>query len=353
MQSKWVLKMVSSLAFTRTAMEYYGVRLDKGIALIADDDEMASLLEMTLCEGFDAVRIEFGRGKNVQPLNYQCGVKVYDLHDKEEKILEFLRETSFLPVVIVGGIVPKFMVQKAYLFRCSASVGEVQFVAELYAQFREWFMKNPQNVQEIIESVKKEKIGQVKNGMEGYISIQKCVVVTCFLWDVTMAILGIPEDERKKEAENYLLNMIRAINNMEEYGEDCDVYDAVRLCIRDSVMKEKYCVVDVKCVQVYNPNTILYDDDYYYIPDKMLQHMCEGILRCVSFLQLKKEMADIGMIKCGEGTKNYTVKKMISLSRERKRFIKIPKDYLLDDTGLGLENYSLMEDKSFEEKELA
>lgn len=173
------------------------------------------------------------------------------------------------------------------------------------------------------------------------------------LWAFTNNDAGMLEDECRQEAENYKKNMCKAVKNMEAYGEECDVYDAVRLCIRDSLIKEKYLVKNVKDVQVYDSDNILYDEYYYYIPDKMLKHMCKRILGCVTFLQLKKEMGNIGMIECGKGTKNYTVKKLLPLSGERKRFIKILKECLVYENGLGLENYSFMENKSFENKELA
>lgn len=59
------------------------------------------------------------------------------------------------------------------------------------------------------------------------------------------------------------------------------------------------------------------------------------------------------MIECGERlNSNYTIKKMISSSRERKRFIKIPRTYLLAEEG-GVDLYMLqkLEDEEKLDKE--
>lgn len=335
MQNEWVLKMISSLGFTKMAMSYNRINLDKGIVLIADDNENAMWLEDMFVEKFGAVHVKFGRGKKTHPLNYQCGVKTYDIYDKEEKIVEFLEEDSFLPVVIVGGVVPEFLIGRAYLFRCRASVNDFKRVAAAYIQYQKFVKNDTELVQKII--LRKKNADIIQNE-ERYVKVQRCMEITNDLWKHVNDAIGIKEIEVRKEYDSYMKNAIEAISNMDEFEEGCDVCGAVRNCVIDFVMQGKCLVQNIKHVEKYDLNCILYDEDFYYVPEQLLKIMCRSMLHTVSFLQLKQEMYADGMIECGKGlNSNYTIKKMISLSGERKRFIKIPRTYLLDEESMGLE----------------
>ncbi len=350
MQNEWVLKMISSLGFTKIAMTYNGMKLDKGIVLVADDNETALLLEDMLIDRFGAVRVEFGRGRKRYPLNYQCGVRTYDVHDKEEKILELLRETSFLPIVIVGGIVPEFLFGRAYLFRCSASEQESHAAAVAYIKYTKIIKSNAAFVQNQILKRLDMKSEQIE---DRYARIQNCIEVTNDLWRYVNSVNKMDEIEIRAEYDSYAENMLEAIKNMGEFEECCGVCDSVRRCVMEFVTQRKCSISRIEQVEKYSSNCILYDEDFYYIPERLLKSMCERILHTVSFLQLKKEMYSDGMIECRKTEHgNFTEKKMISSIGERKRFIKIARTYLLDDTGMGLEKSLRITGKYINEEEM-
>ena len=105
MDGKWVVKTIAELAFVREPIKFYGYGMDKGIILIADDDESALVIKSMLEAHLDAVGMKLRGRKESQPLNYQMGVHVYNRLDDERKLLDFLEEQEFLPVVITGGLI--------------------------------------------------------------------------------------------------------------------------------------------------------------------------------------------------------------------------------------------------------
>ena len=103
MQNKWLIETIAELAFVQEPIRFYGYGMEKGIILIADDDESALIIKSMLEAHLEAVGVKLrGRNEN-QPLNYQMGVHVYNRLDDERKTLDFLEEQRFLPIVITGG----------------------------------------------------------------------------------------------------------------------------------------------------------------------------------------------------------------------------------------------------------
>lgn len=103
MQNKWIAETVAEMAFIREPMKFLNYRMEKGIILIANDDDDALSVKTMLVQHLNAVEIKFNDKKEKQPCNYQMGVYKYDRLDNEKRVLDFLKIQEFLPVVIVGG----------------------------------------------------------------------------------------------------------------------------------------------------------------------------------------------------------------------------------------------------------
>ena len=78
MQNRWSIEMIAELAFVQEPMRFYGYGMEKGIILIADDEESAIAIKSMLEAHMDAVGVRLRGRKECQPLNYQMGVHVYN-----------------------------------------------------------------------------------------------------------------------------------------------------------------------------------------------------------------------------------------------------------------------------------
>ena len=95
-------------------------------------------------------------------------------------------------------------------------------------------------------------------------------------------------------------------------------------------------------------NIVYYDETSYYFPEDLLKEICKPIAETTSFLHMKREMADAGMLETNQIEKGgFTVKKAIWDSENermiRLRFLKIVKNELRSEEGLAIEDYIEMQ----------
>lgn len=352
MDGKWVVKTIAELAFVREPIKFYGYGMDKGIILIADDDESALVIKSMLEAHLDAVGMKLRGRKESQPLNYQMGVHVYNRLDDERKLLDFLEEQEFLPILITGGLVPKFLVGRGYAFRCV--LAEAGFMTA-EAQYKEFVASIKQDIPAAVKLIQgASKVPHVLvTGDEQYGRYEKVVknllTIMC-LYKQIYETAGASEEKLAKTDQVFKTKMMDAIGAMDCYEGEYDVQNAVRECFLRQAKRGKVRLVPVGIRSAVDEaeNHILYDDNFYYVADPTLRKICAPLLETVSFVQLKNEMAFSGMVDCNDGSlKNFTKKKLIWRSYdqpERIRLIWIKKESLMTDEGLLLEN--MWEDKA-------
>lgn len=345
MRNKWVIEVISELAFVQAVTRFYGYGMDKGIILIADDDERASLIRAMLQAHMDAVELRFGREKQAQPCNYQIGVHMHSKLDNERKLLDFIEEQDFLPVIIVGGFVPELLNGKGYAFRCEADEQDFMDVEIRYKEFVKYVKENVSSIQKVVMKMSKRAnfLSDCEKQNQKYERLAKNLATIGCIWNLMDTKNGI-SDEEGKRLEKFLSIVYSTIEAMERYDGEYDVKDAIRECFWKQVEDKNVCIAPVEKNGVSGEveNQILYDSDYYYVTDQVLRTVCKPILNMVSVVQLKREMALSGMLDCNDGAvQNYTKKKLVwnPYGRtERVRFIWIKKEYLMSDEGIALEN---------------
>lgn len=85
----------------------------------------------------------------------------------------------------------------------------------------------------------------------------------------------------------------------------------------------------------------MFDEEFYYIPEKILRKACESFRDSVSILSVKRALFDSGFLCCNDAKEgNYTVKKLLTNAYGcsfRPRFLKIKKEFFISGGSLGLE----------------
>ena len=155
MQNKWSIEMIAELAFVQEPIRFYGYGMDKGIILIADDEEGALAIKLMLEAHMDAVGVKLRGRKENQPLNYQMGVHVYNRLDDERKVIDFLEEQEFLPIIVASGMIPEILIGRGYAFRCTATEKDFIEVEKWYKSFKDFTKRNASVVCDLIKQISK------------------------------------------------------------------------------------------------------------------------------------------------------------------------------------------------------
>lgn len=346
MQNKWLIETIAELAFVQEPIRFYGYGMEKGIILIADDDESALIIKSMLEAHLDAVGVKLRGRKESQPLNYQMGVHVYNRLDDERKTLDFLEEQKFFPIVITGGKIPEILIGRGYAFRCTVNENEFMEAKKKYEKFTDFTKREVWGVCDLIKRISKfsDMLEDPQKKYQKYQKIAKNLMTVVLIWRSIYREHGIAEEEISEEIDWLKEQIWSSIEMMDRHEGMYDVRDVVRKCFMDQVSKgeiEIRPLVGNSAVDEIK-NHILYDDDFYYVTDSTLRTICAPLLATVSFVQLKNEMAKSGMVDCNDGNlKNFTKKKLIWRSygwQERVRLIWIKKETLMTDEGLLLEN---------------
>lgn len=346
MQNRWSIEMIAELAFVQEPIRFYGYGMDKGMILIADDDESALAIRSMLEAHMDAVGVKLRGRKENQPLNYQMGVHVYNRLDDERKVIDFLEEQEFLPIVIAGGMIPEILIGRGYTFRCTAIEKDFMEAEQWYKSFTDFTKRNASVVCDLIKQVSKysDMLKDPQKKYQKYQKIVKNLMTVILIWSSIYEEHGIDKEKICREKERLKAPIWGAIEMMERNDGTYDVQDPVKRCFIEQVSKGKMGISQLGKDPATNEieNHISYDDDFYYVTDSTLRTICTPLLKTVSFVKLKNEMVASGMVDCNDGEiKNFTKKKMIVHSdgrQERVRFVCIKKETLMTKEGLLLED---------------
>lgn len=184
MQNKWLIETIAELAFVQEPIRFYGYGMEKGIILIADDDESALIIKSMLEAHLEAVGVKLrGRNEN-QPLNYQMGVHVYNRFDDERKTLDFLEEQRFLPIVITGGKIPEVLIGRGYAFRCTMNEKEFMEAGKKYEKFTDFTKREVWGVCDLIKRIRKfsDMLEDPQKKYQKYQKIVKKLITVVLIW---------------------------------------------------------------------------------------------------------------------------------------------------------------------------
>lgn len=340
MQNKDVLEMLGGLAFVQFLIRFYGYGLDKGIILLTDDDESAVFVRIKLKFYLEAVEMKLNKKNEDQPLNYQMGVHVYNKFDNERDLIDFLEESSFLPVVIVGGIIPECLIGKAYIFRCNPTERDFAETKTTNQALTEWIKEHLNETKNVIRTtVKNPYWDDMEHSDKGKYRLFYTNLV------IVKKLQMLSEEKTpSEEVKAFSQKVFDSIKNMEYYEGEYDIRDAIKPCFLKQIAKEnvgfEHFEKNIALDEI--ENKILYDDKYYYITEPLLRKLCAPLLESVSFLQLKHEMVKAGLVDCdGAGIQNFTKKKVVWSSdghSERVRFVWMNKEPLMSEENLALED---------------
>lgn len=354
----WPIEMLMGTSFLRFLLQEYGHDLDSGIILIAENDRRAWQLERAFIENLDARPISALKQKIERPLNYQMGLHVYRRSDRIDAIIDLLHQKDFLPVLIVGGIVPDDLSENAYIIKSDATDIEIKNISRSYVGFKTYVLGHLRYIQGQLKNLKFESTlnsYDIEREFECFLRTSMAVgkIWKLYVREIFDKHKDIKETEIDTKAaaifDIFMDSAVHAIRLMEAYNSSYDVPEAIRDCFIRYMGEHGYGVlqdISETTDKTDFDKMILYDDDFYYVKNKLFTDICSPLLETISTVHLKKLMQGAGILRCDHTAKGtYTPKVSLPSPKDgsptvRHRFIKILKDPLKTEDGLSLEDLS-------------
>lgn len=337
----WVLQSIEAFGFCRFIFQKHGYDLEKGIVLVTEDNLQAQQVADAILDTIDSKKILRYTSRTELPLNYEIGLHLYRKYDKEEELIEFLFTKDFLPLIIVGGLVPEFLAENAYIFRIKLMGKDIRDFKLMYEKMKTKVKSQINHLSYEIQNVKTSRALMNSQNMSSCQRFSEIIVLTGKVWQM---VIRESNDEDTSEAwlQEYCLAAETALESMADLCEMCDVSEVVRRCVVSYVSKNDVKIQDFHANKGADYETIWYDDDFYYFTEPLLKKICQSLLDVVSFTQIKAELHEGGILVCNTMQKrNFTVKKICFNSQTgkmmRTRFLRLLKKELLTDEGMELE----------------
>lgn len=325
-----------------------GYGLDKGIVLVLDEKTSKAGFLKNLQDICGAVMVSVPkRGCENTVRNYQLAVCEYNKYQKWENLNAFLDNKKFVPIIVTYGIVPDVLKDLAYIIEISAetsrSMETPEFREEIDAMIK-FVRANPDVVVRELDLLRTSEIFKKrKNDSLLYTNLLAALSAYSAFYRSFHSDKETAAVKAEVECE-----IQKSVQRAEELAEECDSADAIRKVITYYFGKKDNFdifgvdeVDEISLGKMRSGKAIIYDHEFYYIPEALFKRACGSLLTSVSHIQIKRTLRDEGFLMCNrtEDT-NYTTKKVL-VNRDgqsfRERVLKFKKEFFISREGLYLE----------------
>lgn len=340
------------MAFLKYPLKKYSYHIDTGCILVLGTERLAKQFIKLIADTSDVECVE--NLHDVKVDNYKLAIHLYSKRENAKAVASFLNRADIFPVVVVAGVVPKEFHDQYYIFKIDKL--NVQNNRKAYEIFKEFVISDEQYV--IKELSLLETAGILHNAVvsDDFVMIYESMVAVGWIWKLFMRNNGVKQPIADVRFFKYLNDVQKWIGNIERFEGTYGISEAMKSVLINYAVEKKLQFhegMNIASDMVENINdTVFYDSDSYYFPESLLRNICTPMLDTVSFLQLKKEMFEEGMLICNDTDKrNYTIKKELYFSdtstKIRTRFLKISRESLLSDEGLEPLDYVFIGQEEF------
>lgn len=262
-----------------------------------------------------------------------------------KKIQKYLEAEEVTPILIACGVAPSYLAGEYAIPVENVQQINRKFLQNEIEQFRKFVRSN---VDLMMKELRKFKTSA------WYLHNESALAPDVSLHAVLAVYqLFYRENHNEEVTQQWITNIESIIKEymekMEHCGEETDIIQPVRNLIIKYIDSHPEIEignaneVDGALTRALKADqAILYDDEWYYIPQKLFKVMCEPIRQFVSAPEIKRGLLTQGYLYCNNGSAgtNFTVKRDIYNTYGqylRVRVLKIDKGLIMEDGSLGLE----------------
>ena len=331
--------MLASYCFLRVPIIESGTTITPGAVVVTDNHNSAKTLEKNLKRVNWARRLD---DKETPPENFHIGTSLEKRMDYEDDVFNFLDREDFLPVLITSGVAPSFLDDSYIVMRMDENISEdtIKEVEEM----KKWALSN---LDFVITEIKTLGLTVLNSDCK---SLKNPMMIVIYIiggiWRQFFRAKLLDEEY----AESWMFKFIEWGYKLQEERECLtgiyQITEAVNHCVFEYVEDgNEVQVVSLDEIKEFGVEEIedymiFYDEEAYYIQEKMLNKMCATLTETVTFHQIKLELLNEGTLLCNDLSKrSFTVKKAITCGDkvERKRFLALKKEAIESGEGQNLE----------------
>lgn len=338
----------------RPLLKGHNLSLDKGVTLLMEDEVNCALAEQAFdkLEGCGCRKLREIRKKMKLSLtsNNLTLIHNYRYMDSSKEIEDYLRSEEFFPIILTYGWVSEALQSNSYVIQINAKeitgmesismAEEISGVVDFTAEHLD-YVQVQLGMYCRSDSAKEERYcgRRLSVGMNAVLTIYK-----------TFLLFQHSEKEATIIFEDLQAMIEKTVSFAQEASEQTEVLDCVIRSARSYVEREHVLVCSIRAVEgkvidaLEKDKAILYDDNYYFISEKLFHQMCKPLLKIVSLGEIKYRMAEAGVLinnnKGSSTSTNFTVKRVFYTvfgEAKRKRFVKLLKGTFQEDNMLTLE----------------
>lgn len=339
-----IILLLSAYVHMRPVLKDSGICLNAGIVLLVSDVRKKDAIVQSL-EQCGAVREVIYRNQIPTGFNFQMVLVEYKISLKRDTLEAFLENDKYQPVLVVSGILPEFLQGRNLVIFDDVQVEQEQVVLrkKAFKQFTDFVHQNVKSVVDIIARFEEVKKGRRIEKKTTLYQVLVCVaLVYCYYKAVVLK-----KPEMGGEYLNILEDRIKKMyQEIEKLGVDVEVLPAVQKVLQNYVEQSLDTLIgNIDQVEgevfqaVQEDKAILYDQDYYYIPDKLFRQITVPLQQVVSYSALKQALFQEGVLICNSTADNFTVKKLfysVYGATLRLRFLKLSRSQIDGNGQLGL-----------------
>lgn len=338
-----ILLLTGIMAEVRPLLQDERLDFEKGLILFCEDNTICSKVWRFFKDAGNELCKSLRRSEWKIP-NNKIGIHIYNQYDKEMEAFEFFQNDLFTPIIVVCGMIPECLKRNTNLIVFENVMNMQQSeTLQVLRDFCEYVHANPTLLQRQLRLCKSSDFFQQSHENPLYISMETAAEIFCCYYRES-------HDEVRTRQQRLFFHhaIIHHLELAECYTEDLESVDLIRKVIENyidgnSVVQiGKVSEIDGELTKaVEREAAILYDEKFYYIPEKILRYACEPFQNVASVLSVKRALLESGFLCCNDGREgNFTVKKLLTNvygHSFRLRFLKIRKEFFLSDNSLGLE----------------
>lgn len=341
-----IMLLMCLTAELHSLLKKEGLAIRHGLVILLEKKEEGDKVSDLLIESGATLCNSFKKSiKNIQ--NTGLAIHNYTKYDKEDALIDFLEAEDFLSVILTYGVVPEFLMTVSNVLVIDGfNIEDVQAhqLLEDIDEFKTYVREYPPGIA--------RKLHSFKTSEEFLQQDHRTLLHTTFL-----SIIDIFEDfyrclHSESEWEEMKLRLKDSANHIckisEDYADGWDIFDAIRNSTYTYIDEHPEILIDqIDKIEggfleaVEKGSAILYDAKFYYFPEKVLRTACSPLLESISFLDIKAQLKEGGILYCNStNTRNYTVKKLLTNAYGkifRVRVLKLKKIFFVTPDCLGLE----------------
>lgn len=321
--------------------------VQNGIAFYTDFRNASSLIYKVLSELGISCRIISKPSQKRYPDNIQMSICPITINSDEMHVHSYLSEQTHLPAVVISNIVPEYLQELSNLFPImedDLQALHLEDVNTMLKSFYSFARKNPKELCSFVTAARTSKIVSEHKHTSSFLLAMKAAA------EIYRQFYRRSHSETETDVLFATLqNSINALDQCQDSFQcDSDLLPYIRKFLYDYISNNNDIIISsvdnidgATFAALSSDNFLLYDTEWYYLPEVMLRTACQPLLDMYNFSCIKENLFENGALYTNStASRNYTIKKVFVCSYGvscRPRILKLKKSYFLSTKEFNLE----------------